>query len=149
MEFELNEINSITLHSPLHSQWILQFHLTVIHWIISAGALGASKGVPSRGGVPHQPTPSPPPTFLKSVGILTKCVGKISWPNVVGKFGVFYHKKRNAEFYQYPVPQKSNFYRWGRLLKKLYKICANNYDNNEYSAVNYIIFFTNNIIWCL
>ena len=29
----------------------------------------------------------------KFVGILTKCVGKTSWPNVVGKFGVFYHKK--------------------------------------------------------
>ena len=47
---------------------------------------------------------------------LTKCVGKISRPNVVGKFGVFCYEKRNAEFYQYPVPQKSNFYRWWRLL---------------------------------
>ena len=46
---------------------------------------------------------------LKFVGVLTKCVGKTSWPNVVGKFGVFYHKKRNAEFYQYPIPQKSDF----------------------------------------
>ena len=49
------------------------------------------------------------PTFLKFVGILIKCVGKLSIRNVVGKFGVFYHKKQNAEFYQYPVPQKSNF----------------------------------------
>ena len=38
---------------------------------------------------------NPPPliTFLKFVGISTKCVGKISRPNVAGKFGVFYHKK--------------------------------------------------------
>ena len=79
--------------------------------------------------------------FLEFVGILTKCVGKISWPNVVCKFGVFYHKKRNAEFYQYPVPQKSNFYRQWRLLKKLYKICTNDYENNEYLAVKYITFF--------
>ena len=43
-------------------------------------------------------------TFFKFVGILTKCVSKISWPNVVSKFGVFY-KKRNADFYQYPVLQ--------------------------------------------
>ena len=60
----------------------------------------------ARGGVAGATIP-PPPThtlFLKSVSILTKCVGKISWPNVVGKFGVFYHKKRNAEFYQHPVP---------------------------------------------
>ena len=35
-------------------------------------------------------------TFLKFVRVLTKCVGKISRPNVVGKFGVFY---------QYPVYQ--------------------------------------------
>ena len=53
-----------------------------------------------------------PLTFLKFVGILTKCVSKISRPNVVGKFGLFYHKKkRNAEFYQNPFPQKSYFYR--------------------------------------
>ena len=87
--------------------------------------------------------------FLKFVGILTKCVGKISWPNVVGKFRIFYHEKRNAEFFQYPVLQKSNFYRWWQPLKKLYKICTNNYDNNEYLAVKYIRFITNDIIWCL
>ena len=69
---------------------------------------------------------------------LTRCLGK---------FGIFYHKKWNAEFYQYPVPQKSNFYwRW-RLLKKLYKICTDDYDNNEYLAVKYIRFFTNDIIF--
>ena len=60
-------------------------------------------------------------TFLKFVSILTKCVGKISWPNVIGKFGVFYHKNQNEEFYQYGVLQKSNFYRQWWLLK-LYKI---------------------------
>ena len=38
------------------------------------------------------------------------CVGKKNRPNVVGKFEVFYHKKQNAEFYQYSVQQKSNFY---------------------------------------
>ena len=102
-----------------------------------------SKGVPSGGGGVT------PLTFLKFVGILTKCVGKISWPNVVGKFGVFYHKKRNAEFYQYPVPQKSNCYRrWWRL-KMLREVCTNEYDNGEYLVDKYIRFFTNDIIWCL
>ena len=70
-----------------------------------------------RGGV------TPPPNFLAFVCIFTKYVRKISWPNVVGKFGVFY-EKRNAEFYQYPVPQKLNFHWWWRLLKKLCKICT-------------------------
>ena len=73
------------------------------------------------GGVP---TPPPPPLShsFEICRYLTKCIGKISWPNVVNKSGVFHHKKRNAEFYQYPIPQKSNFYwRW-RFLKKLYKI---------------------------
>ena len=69
--------------------------------------LGKTKGVLSGGGVWECNTP---PTYLKFVGILTKCIGKISSPNVVGKFGVFYHKKRNAEFYQYQVPQKPNLY---------------------------------------
>ena len=62
---------------------------------------------------------------------MTKCVGKTFWPNVVGKFGVFYHKKQNAEFYQNPVPQKSTF--TGE--KKLYKICTDDCDNNEYLVV--------------
>ena len=66
---------------------------------VATGDKGVSSGVGVEVGV----TPLPP-TFLKLVGILTKYVGKISWPHVVGKFGVFYHKKRNAEFYQYPVP---------------------------------------------
>ena len=61
-------------------------------------------------------------------------------------FGMFYHKKRNAEFCQYLVPQKPNFYRQRRLLKKLYKICADDYDNNEYLAVKCIRLFTNDII---
>ena len=87
--------------------------------------------------------------FFKFVGILTKCVGKISWPNVVGKFRVFYHEKRNEEFFQYPLLQKSNFYQWWQLLKKLYKICTNDYDNNEYLVVKYIRFITKDIIWCL
>ena len=55
---------------------------------------------------------TPPSNFLNLVVFLTQCVDKIFWPNVVSKRGVFYHKKWNAEFYQYPVPQKSNFYRW-------------------------------------
>ena len=60
------------------------------------------------------------------------------------KFRVFYHKKRNADFHQYPVPQKSNFYRRWRLLKKLYKICTGYYDNNEnneYFVLRYIRYF--------
>ena len=76
---------------------------------------------------PHPPTP----TFLKFVSILAKCDVKIARPNVVGKFGVFYHKKQNAEFYQNPVPQKSTF--TGE--KKLYKICIDDYDNNEYLVI--------------
>ena len=76
------------------------------------------------GGGCNNPLPFLLPTFFELVGILTKYVGKISWPNVVVKFGVLYYKKRNAEFYQYPVPQKSNFYRWWRLLKNLYRICT-------------------------
>ena len=104
----------------------------------------------------HSP-PLHPTTILGFVGILAKFVGKFSWPNVVGKFGVYYHKKQNAEFYQHPLPEKSNFYRQWRLLKKLYKIFTDDYDNNEYSAVKYTRylavkyprFFTINIIWCL
>ena len=88
-------------------------------------------------------------TFWEFVDILTKCVSKMSWPNVACKFGVFYHKKQNAEFYQYSVPQKSNFYRRWQLLKKLYRICTNNYDCNEYSAINTLDFLPNDIIWCL
>ena len=76
------------------------------------------------GGCSTPPFPSPPPTFLKFVGVFTKWVGKSSWPNFVGKFGVFYHKKRNTVFFQYPVPQKSNFYQRWQLWKKLYKICT-------------------------
>ena len=70
----------------------------------------------------------------------------MSWPNVVGKFGVFYHKKRNAEFYQYPVSQKANFYRRRRFLKKLYKICTDDLDNNEYLAMKYILGFLPTIL---
>ena len=84
----------------------------------------------------------PVTTFLKFVD---NCVDKIPWPNVVCKFGVFYHKKWNASFYQYPVPQKLNFCRWWRPLKKLHKICIGDSDNNEYLAVKYIRCFTNDI----
>ena len=35
---ELNEIDSITLHSQYHSHWILQSNITAIYWIIRAGA---------------------------------------------------------------------------------------------------------------
>ena len=41
----------------------------------------------------NTPPPPPPSIFLKFVGILTKYLGKISRPDVVGKFGVFWHKK--------------------------------------------------------
>ena len=97
-----------------------------------------SKGVSSdgRGGCN-----TPSPIFFKFVSILTKCVGKIYWPNVVGKFGVFYHKKRNAGLYQYLVPQKSNFYRRWQLLNKLYTICTDDKVNDEYLAVEYILDF--------
>ena len=49
--------------------------------------------------------------YLKFVGILTKCVGKISSSNVVGKFGVFIIKNEMQYSINNPVPQKSNFYR--------------------------------------
>ena len=87
--------------------------------------------------------------FFEICQYLAKYVGKISWPNVVGKFGVFYHKRRNAESYHYLVPQKSNFYRRLQLLKKLYRICTDDYDNNEYLALKYIKFLTSDIVWCL
>ena len=56
------------------------------------------KGTPSRGcggcnPLPPTHTHTRTYTFFKSVGILTKLVAKISWPSVVGKFGVFHHKK--------------------------------------------------------
>ena len=73
-------------------------------------------------------------------------LGKISWRSVICKFGVFYYKKRNAEFYQYPSRRNRNFYRRWRLLKKLCIICTDDYDNNEYLAVKYITFFINDII---
>ena len=38
------------------------------------------------------------------VSILTKCVGKISWPNVVGKFGAFYHKITKCRVLSIPSP---------------------------------------------
>ena len=37
-----------------------------------------------------------PPTFLKFVSSLTKSVGKMSKCNVVGKFRIFYNKKRKC-----------------------------------------------------
>ena len=89
-----------------------------------------------------------PLSFFKFVGILTKCVSKISRPNVVGKFGLFYHKKKKkcrilsksipTEIILLPVMMA--------FIKKSYKICTDNYDNNEYLVVKYIRFFTNNII---
>ena len=82
----------------------------------------------------------------------------VFWQNVLVKFPdpmllvnleYFIIKKRNAEFYQYSVLQKSNFnWRW-QLLKKLYKICTNEYGNHEYLATDYIRYFTDSIIWCL
>ena len=72
---------------------------------------------------------------------------KISWLNIVSKFGVFYHKQWNAEFYQYPVPQKSHFYQRWLLLKKLYKICTKDWNNNEYLAVKCILEFSQTILY--
>ena len=60
---------------------------------------------------------TPSPLFLKSVDILTKCVGKISWPNVVGKFGLF-SIFSPAEITLLPV-----------------MTAFKDYDNNEYLAV--------------
>ena len=74
---------------------------------------------------------------------------KLSNPMLSVNLEYFIIKKRNAEFFQYPAPQKLKFYRQWRLLKKLYKICTDDYDNNEYLAVKYVRFFTRNIIGCL
>ena len=82
-----------------------------------------------RGGVANRHCS---PFFLKFVGILTKCVGKISWHNVVDKFGVFYHKKRNAEFYQHLVPQ----------------IFTDNDGFWIFRREIHFRFFTSDIIWC-
>lgn len=51
------------------------------------------QGRAEQGGVAGGVTP---PTSLK-FGYLTKCVGKISEPNIVGKFGVFYAKKNEIQ----------------------------------------------------
>ena len=67
----------------------------------------------------------------------------VNLPNVAGKFGVFYHKKKKYRILSISsrkYPKKSNFHRRCGLLK-LYKICTDNYDNNEYLVVKYISFF--------
>ena len=63
------------------------------------GVVGRWEGLWGGGGV------IPLPTFLESA------------------FGVFCDKKRDTEFYQYPVLQKSGF-------KKLYEIFTDDYDND-------------------
>ena len=70
----------------------------------------------------------------------------MSWANVVGKFGVFYHKKEVQNSISIQVPQKSTIYRRCQLLRNLCKICTDDYDNYEYLAMKYIRFFTNDII---
>ena len=64
---------------------------------------------------------------LKFVVTLRKCVGKISWLNVLGKF----------EIKLLPVIT---------VFKEVNKICTNDYGNNDYLALKYIRFFTNDII---
>ena len=74
---------------------------------------------------------------------------KLSDPMLSVTLEYFIIKKRNAEFYQYAVPRKSNFYRRLRRLKNLYKICTDDHDNNECLAVKYIRCFTNDMIFVL
>ena len=69
-----------------------------------------AKDVPSRGMWECVYPPPPPSTFLKFAAILTKCVRKISILNFSLNVEYFIIKKRNTEFCQYPVPQKSNIY---------------------------------------
>ena len=95
---------------------------------------------PCRGGGCRGVTPPPPPpTLFEFLGILVKCVGKISWPNVVGKFAKcrILSISSAAEIKLLPAMTA---------LKKLHKICTDDYDNNEYTAVKYTRFFTINII---
>ena len=106
------------------------------------------------GGLPPPPTPTPPhlpllpppPTFFKFVVILTKCIGKISRPDVVGKFGVFYHKKTKCRILSKSSPAEIKLLPAMTAFKEVL-ICTDDY-NNEYLAVKYIRFFTNDMI-CL
>ena len=104
----------------------------------------------------------PQHTFSKFVSILIKCVGKIFWLNVIGKSGVFITKNEMQNYISIQSRRNQTFTAsadgsWGSWelhvmvevrLKKLYKICTDDYDNNEYLAVKYIRFFTNDIV-CL
>ena len=96
---------------------------------------------PCRGGGCRGVTPLHP-TFFEFLGILVKCVGKISWPNVVGKFAKCRILSISSAAEIKLLPAMTT-------LKKLHKICTDDYDNNEYLAVKYTRFFTINIIWCL
>ena len=49
---------------------------------------------------------TPPSTFLNLVGSFTKCVGKISRPVVIVKFGVFYRKKTKCRILSISYPAK-------------------------------------------
>ena len=98
------------------------------------------------GGGGYLPLLPPPPTFFKFVVILTKCIGKISRPDVVGKFGVFYHKKTKCRILSKSSPAEIKLLPAMTAFKEVL-ICTDDY-NNEYLAVKYIRFFTNDMI-CL
>ena len=98
------------------------------------------------GGVTSPSLPPPPPTFFKFVVILTKCIGKISRPDVVGKFGVFYHKKTKCRILSKSSPAEIKLLPAMTAFKEV-MICTDDY-NNEYLALKYIRFFTNDMI-CL
>ena len=60
----------------------------------------------------------------------------------------YFNIKNKMQNFIKSSPSKINLLRLWPLLKKLYKICTDNYDNNEYLAVKCIRFFSNDII-CL
>ena len=98
------------------------------------------------GGGGGDTSPSSPPIFFQICRYFDKMLGKISRPDVVGKFGVFYHKKTKCRILSKSSPAEIKLLPAMTAFKEV-MICTDDY-NNEYLAVKYIRFFTNDMI-CL
>ena len=89
--------------------------------------------------------PPPPPSLFETCRVFLQNVSeKFTDSMLLVNLEYFITKKRNAEFYQNPkeikiLPAMTAF-------KKSYKICTDDYDNNEYLAMKYIRFFTKDFI---